>query len=139
MTGFFSQHLYFYLDKTSLIHIFKNQISLFVIDITRNEKQYSRENVIKLIFEEIFTKFIKLQYLDFTSSSFYSQLSFVGFSPNVISSTLLELHVNLENVTDCYYLLDGRFNKLRALYVDTAHILPSSLITINNMVDYLIY
>jgi hypothetical protein len=92
----------------------------------------------KLIFAEIFTKFIKLQYLNFGSPLIYPQeLSFAMSPPTVISSTLLELRVNLRNVTDCFYLLDGCFNKLRTLYVNTADILPSSLITMSNKVDYI--
>ncbi|CAF4366289.1 unnamed protein product [Rotaria magnacalcarata] len=48
------------------------------------------------------------------------------------SSTLLELHVTVNNFDDCLYLLDERFNQLHTFYVNVADI-QSSQQTINNM------
>ncbi|CAF3888150.1 unnamed protein product [Rotaria sp. Silwood1] len=76
--------------------------------------------------------FANLQYLDFDSSSIYSQhLSFDIPPPIFISSTLLELHVNVTFFDDCLYLLDRRFNQLRVLHVKITWIRSSGL-TINN-------
>ncbi|CAM4927028.1 unnamed protein product [Rotaria socialis] len=52
-----------------------------------------------------------------------------------MSSILVELHVNVVHFTDCLYLLDGRFNKLRTLHVNIDWIAHSTLI-IDDMVDY---
>ncbi|CAF1678839.1 unnamed protein product [Rotaria magnacalcarata] len=63
--------------------------------------------------------FTNLQCLNFyPSSSLCQQLSFFRSPPTVFPSTLLELHVNLQDFIDCLYLLDGRSNQLHILYVD---------------------
>ncbi|CAF5026319.1 unnamed protein product, partial [Rotaria sp. Silwood1] len=49
----------------------------------------------------------------------------------ISSSTLLELHVKLENFTDCLYLLDGRFDSLQKLSVNIYNILSSQIIIDN--------
>ncbi|CAF3161616.1 unnamed protein product, partial [Rotaria sp. Silwood2] len=83
----------------------------------------STDNVIKRVFIHILTMFNNLKYLNFGQSLRYDRLSFYLSPPTVISSTLLELYVNLEYFSDCLYLLDGRFNQLHTLYVDIADIL----------------
>ncbi|CAF3351229.1 unnamed protein product [Rotaria socialis] len=45
-----------------------------------------------------------------------------------MSSILVELHVNVVHFTDCLYLLDGSFNKLRTLHVNIDWIAHSTLI-----------
>lgn len=88
------------------------------------------------VFTQIFTIFSNLQHLNLHPSSIGSErLSFNMLSPTVISSTLLELHVCVRHLSDCLYLLDGRFNQLRSFHVDTSFI-SSSDITIDNKVDY---
>ncbi|CAF3482302.1 unnamed protein product, partial [Rotaria sp. Silwood2] len=37
---------------------------------------------------------------------------------DISSNNLLELHINLRNLHDCCYLLDGRFNNLNQLNVN---------------------
>ena len=94
------------------------------------------EDVTRTIFANIFTSFINLQCLNFLSSSTeYVHLSFDGKPPNVLSSVLTELHINLGDFDDCLYLLDGYFNQLRVLNVAIDSITYSSVI-INNSVSY---
>jgi hypothetical protein len=59
--------------------------------------------------------FKNLQYLNYSSSSDYEQLTF-GSSPSIeFSSNLLELHVVLKSIIDCLGLLDGRLSQLHTL------------------------
>lgn len=51
-------------------------------------------------------------------------------------STLVELHINVYNFNDCLYLLDGRFNQLRILFVNAFYIWPLQS-TIINQVSYI--
>jgi len=122
------------LDETDFIRMFKNQISSLVIE-TITTRVYLRENVNAQIFTQIFNVSTKLQYLNFNPSPIsYRAISFRDSSPTILSSTLLELHVLLEDFTDCLYLLDGRFNQLQTLYVNISMIFYSRLK--NNMIDY---
>jgi hypothetical protein len=129
--------LYLYLDETILTDLFKNQISSLTIRIRKNKKQITTTDENTTIFTDIFTMFTNLQYLNFKPSSNYPQrLSFDILSPNLISSTLLELHVNVKDFDDCLYLLDGRFPQLQIFHVNTAWIRRSSRLIINKTVDY---
>lgn len=132
--------MYLCLDKTILTNLFKNQISSLTIRIRKNNEQILTKYENAIIFTDIFTMFTNLQYLNFKPSSSYSQrLSFDISLPSFISSTLLELHVNVQHFDDCLYLLDGRSNQLRVLHVNTSWIRRSSRLTINNTVDYFHY
>ncbi|CAF1484567.1 unnamed protein product [Rotaria sordida] len=122
---------YLFTEKTYLIDIFKNQISSLIINITESENQKSIKNMIKLVFIHILTIFTKLEYLIFDVTIAFDRLSFFMSPPTIISSTLLELRVSVSAFSDCLYLLDGRFNQLRALYVEI-HSIHSSRLTINN-------
>ena len=42
----------------------------------------------------------------------------------MFSSTLQELHINVHFFDDCVFLLDGRLNQLRNLFINVFHILP---------------
>jgi hypothetical protein len=132
-----SRPLYLCLEKTGLTDLFKNQIVSLNIHISKNEQSVV-EDVNTPIFTNIFTMFTNIQCLNFSSSSIWCQkLSFNISPPSFISSTLLELYVNVTNFTDCLYLLDGRFNQLRTFHVNITLIRSSRLI-INNTVNYLI-
>ncbi|CAF3323857.1 unnamed protein product, partial [Rotaria sp. Silwood2] len=77
--------------------------------------------------------FTNLQRLKFDSNSIYPRyLSFDISPPIFISSTLLELHVNVTHFYDLIYLLDGRFNQHMLLHINTFSIERSSLRTVNN-------
>ncbi|CAF3844896.1 unnamed protein product [Rotaria sp. Silwood1] len=119
----------FFTDNTSVIHKFKNQISLLAIHITKGENLITRKNMIEHIFIQIFIIFDKLQYLDFGSHSInFQRFFFTILPPTLFSSTLLELRVSLKRFIDCLYLLDGRFNQLHTLKVNIAFIEQNSKI-----------
>ncbi|CAF0995617.1 unnamed protein product [Rotaria sordida] len=103
--------------QNSLIHMFKNQISSLIIG-TKNRLGVSRD-VNTLIFTNIFSVFNNLKYFNFDPSSIcYQTISFKNSSSPIFSSTtLLELHVKVDVIGDCLYLLDGRFNQLRSFHV----------------------
>lgn len=93
-------------------------------------------DTIKLIFTHILTRFTNLEYLNICSYSVdYQRLVISLSSSPVISSTLLILQVCLDNISDCYCLLDGRLNRLHTLYVNMQYIssLPT---TINSKVSF---
>jgi hypothetical protein len=52
-----------------------------------------------------------------------------------IYSTLLELHVSVTDMRECFDILDGRFDQLRVLYV-TAHDIVPSYVNIEYKVGY---
>ncbi|CAM4781387.1 unnamed protein product [Rotaria magnacalcarata] len=109
---------YLFSDEKNLIVRFKNQITSLFIDFTKSNERHNGP-IIRLIFALICDMFTNLQCLNFyPSSSLCQQLSFFRSPPTVFPSTLLELHVNLQDFIDCLYLLDGRFNQLHILYVD---------------------
>jgi len=113
LTGF---NLIFYLDQTSLTHIFKNQISSLVIEIVANE--YVAYEDYALIFPNIIIMFSNLKYLNFHPSDVCLQrITFNSVPTSVFSSTLLELRIQVFTVEDCLYLLDGRFDQLRVFNV----------------------
>ncbi|CAF4136474.1 unnamed protein product [Rotaria magnacalcarata] len=96
-----------------------------------------------LIFTLICDVFTNLQCLNFDpSSSLCQQLSFARSPPTVFSSTLLALHVNLQDFIDCLYLLDGRVNQLQILYVhitfitrDLRTVIPLFITSLNHTVN----
>ncbi len=101
-----------------------------------NDKESITENMDTFIFTHIFPMLTNLQYLNFAPSAIsYQELSFDISFPLVFSTNLLELHVNLDQFIDCLYLLDGRFNQLRKLYVNISLIIASRLV-IDSKVNY---
>ena len=44
--------------------------------------------------------------------------------PRFSSSTLVELHININLFDDCLYLLDGRLSQLQKLFVNVWYIFP---------------
>ncbi|CAF1374487.1 unnamed protein product [Rotaria sordida] len=126
-----AKHLF--TNETILNDLFKNDILSLIIHISKNKKQTSTKYDNTIIFTNIFSIFTNLQELKFDSNSIYPRyLSFDISPPIFISSTLLELHVNVTHFYDCIYLLDGRFNQLRLLHVNTFSIERSSVRTVNN-------
>ncbi|CAF4077709.1 unnamed protein product [Adineta steineri] len=84
-------------DTNSVIHLFNNQISSLVISF--NEKINSC--------------------LKFNPYSPVRGTLFLGMTlETAISSTLLELHINVSDMTDFNHILDGRFDQLRILYIN---------------------
>ncbi|CAF1403549.1 unnamed protein product [Adineta steineri] len=103
-------------SQSPLNHIDVNQIDLLTIDIKQYGDMCERSDINLLIFIHILTIFCNLKYFSFDTSQ---QLSFGNSPPNIFSSTLIELHVSLNDLTDCLYLLDGRFSQLHTLRVYT--------------------
>lgn len=131
----------FYLDDIIFARINRSQISSLVIDISNDEKHIGAfdKDVDSILFSKIFTMFINLQYLRFGPSSICFQQSPFGIPfSNVISSNLLELHLSVGDFIDCFYLLDGSFNKLH-----TCHVKICSFgfrdIKIHNKVEYIYF
>jgi hypothetical protein len=107
---------YLFLEETSLIYRFKNQMLSFVIETVGTQDTLVKIDT--LIFIHILNMFTNLQYLNFNPYFFCNQrISFCSSLPPIFSSTLLELHIKVMYIEDCLYLLDGRFNQLRTLYV----------------------
>ncbi|CAF4936759.1 unnamed protein product [Rotaria sp. Silwood1] len=119
--GLYELHIeeaeYLFSEETLILR-YKNQISSLIIGFGASPVVNSTETM-RLLFKLICDTFTNLQYLNFGPYllNCYQQLSYALFPPTVFSSTLLELHVNLQDYIDCIYLLDGRFNQLHTLHV----------------------
>jgi len=89
------------------------------------------------LFTYILTMFTNLRHFKFYQN-LNNPTGFVLFNDrsSMFSSTLVELHINMYLFSDCLYLLDGRFNQLRILFVNVFHIWPLRS-TINNKVSYI--
>jgi hypothetical protein len=126
-----------------LINILKNEISSCSIDIIENEKHSSKNDVLEFLLTQIFSVFPNLQYLNFNPNlNLCNKFSFNISRSNIFSSTLLELHINLGNISDCLSLLDGRFSQLHTLYVNIYYIGANSFSIYNKVSyfdEYLIY
>ncbi|CAF2612711.1 unnamed protein product [Rotaria sp. Silwood2] len=114
---------YLFYHEQSFFHTFKKQISSLTIKLD-DKKQPLIRNILTYIFTYILTMFTNLCYLNFQASLIYSQQVSFDIVPRklIFSSTLLELHVNLENFNDCLYLLNGRFNQLHTFHVNISTI-----------------
>ena len=128
-----------YLDKSPLIDIFQNQI----VTLNINGKEdllldHWKTNRPANIFSNMLIMCHKLRHFKFYTSvpigSGY--ISFGIQSPMFSSLTLVELHMTVHRFDECLFLLDGRLNQLRILFVTTFHILPLQR-TIINKVNYL--
>ena len=58
---------------------------------------------------------------------------FFADQPTMLSSTLVELHINTYFFEHCLYLLDGRFDQLRTFIVNTVHIWSPQWTLINTV------
>jgi hypothetical protein len=54
-------------------------------------------------------------------------------SPRLFSSSLMELHINVKDFTDCLYLLNGRFKQLHTFYVNVDWFPSPSPVIINKV------
>jgi hypothetical protein len=84
----------------------------------------------KYICNHIFDVFKKLTHLIFSESSYLNivELPFIYPPISFCSSTLLVLNVKIHCFDTCLYFLDGRFNKLHTLIVESAYIYSSEKI-----------
>ncbi|CAF1329991.1 unnamed protein product [Rotaria sordida] len=103
--------------------LFKNQITrlLITVDTNQNLKHYL---TMKYICNHIFDVFKKLTHLIFSQSSYQNMVGLPFIYPpiNFCSSTLLVLNVKINHFETCLCFLDGRFNKLHTLIVESADI-----------------
>ncbi|CAF3382157.1 unnamed protein product, partial [Rotaria sp. Silwood2] len=122
-----------FIDETDLTSSYRSQISKLVITVGNNKNISSLRDTIASLFINIVNVFTKLHYLNFHSFTKLSSeyLSCAGKPPNIFSSTLTELYVNLREFDDCLYLLDDRFNQLRTFCVNI-NLIDIPLTIINN-------
>jgi hypothetical protein len=130
--------LYIYLDGTSFNQIDKNQILSLIIMITDPGRKRLTEYTITAVCTRVFTVFTNLRNLNISSSDYihFPRLSFENELPMFSSSALMELRINLTNMNDCYYLLDGRFNQLHILYVNINSLCSPSVMTSSKVVCF---
>jgi hypothetical protein len=99
----------------------------------------SISDIMNRVCDYVFSKFTNLICLKFDRySDFYvddiERLSFrLGEPSRFFSSSLMELHINVEDFTDCLYLLDGCFKQLHTFYVDVYVFVPPSSAIINQV------
>ncbi|CAF1513899.1 unnamed protein product [Rotaria magnacalcarata] len=124
----FEDAMSLFFDQNPLAHIFKNQISSLFISFGTGNNSFPLESIYSLIFSLILANFTNLRCLKFNSSlSFNDTTTFHVPDETTISSTLLELHVSVADMTDCMCMLDGRFDQLRVFYITVYSSLPRSL------------
>jgi hypothetical protein len=106
---------YFYLDQSSVVSIFENQVVTLSISgrhdkYIMNDRADFLSNVLNMFTNVHHLKFYQnLNYL-IPSVLFHDQSS-------LFSSTLQELHINV-------YLFDGRLNQLCTLIINFFHVFP---------------
>lgn len=123
-----------YLDK-GLMNIFQNQI--VTMNITGKDDMKFSSSPINRLANLFFNSLIvcqQLRHLKFYTSKPTGDgyISFGVHSP-IFSSNLLELHIKVRLFDDCLFLLDGRLNQLRILFVTTVYILPIERTTISEV------
>jgi hypothetical protein len=92
-------------------------------------------NSLAKIFLNILLMFTNIRHLKFypSTSTGTSYISFANQFPTFSSSTLIELHMNVYRLDDCLFLLDGRLNQLRILFLTTFYIFPLESTNINKV------
>jgi hypothetical protein len=129
-----------HLDTNSLIHLFNNQISSLFINFNKKNNSHSNRITYTNIFTKILTIFTNLRCLKFNPSLSACDNLFLRMIPETaISSTLLELHVNVSDMNDCHHILDGRFDQLRILYINFGSIATHSFNIEQNVGLFLLY
>jgi hypothetical protein len=94
-----------------------------------------KRNSLAKIFLNILLIFTNIRHLKFYSSACTgtSYISFANQFPTFSSSTLIELHMNVYRLDDCLFLIDGRLNQLRILFLTTFYIFPLESTNINKV------
>lgn len=94
--------------------LFKNQIKSLVVqtNLKDNYSSCSRST----LFANILKIVSNLNILNYDPFDCRNQsISFDRIHQSVCSSSLVELRVTLRELTDCLYIVDGRFSQLRSL------------------------
>ena len=102
----------------------KNQISVLFLTITNTNDELLRNDITRFLFANVFQILPKLIHLHLfqLSNMDSSYLSFGDQFPMFSSSILVQLDINLDNLSDCLYFLDGRLHQLRSFYVNIRNI-----------------
>jgi len=123
-------HFLFFLEKNLTIHKLKNQISILYLSINDHQNELIHDNITKFLFEnilKIFPNLIDLRFFKLSSID----LNYLSFNDKIkiFPSNLVELHINVDGLNDCLYLLNGELNNLENFYVNINHIysLPSNV------------
>ncbi|CAF2924919.1 unnamed protein product [Rotaria sp. Silwood2] len=108
----------------------ETDMQLFTKDLLRDHLEINRQAE---IFMNILIMCNKLRHFKLYTSVPIgtAYISFGVESPMFLSPTLVELHIVVYRFDECLFLLDGRFNQLRILFVKTFHILPLQRSIIN--------
>lgn len=121
--------LFLCLDENLSSGLFKNQITKLLITIGTDWDQDCYLTM-QYVINHIFSVFKKLTHLIFFESSHRNIVALsLNYSPiNFCSSTLLVLKIKTEWFDTCLYVLDGRFNQLHTLIVESRSTQPSERI-----------
>ncbi len=123
------QYLFVYLDTSFLFEHIGKQIETLIVktkqifppidsfDLSDVEEILENRKIFLYLFQQCCTKFTKLRYLNFTSFVDNQQLVFDFENPISFSSNLWELHVQVDSLNDCLYILDCHFNQLSKLSI----------------------
>ncbi|CAF3696983.1 unnamed protein product [Rotaria sp. Silwood1] len=130
-------------DQSYFIRHYQFQIFsliLYMKEGALRRNAFGVKNINTYIFGKICNMFKNLKYFNFKSSSDYEQLTFTRLSSIEFSSNLLELHVTLDTIIDCLYLLD-HLNQLHTMdvMIYPRHCPDWSLVVNNNKVPNLKY
>jgi hypothetical protein len=115
-----------FLEKSSFIHAFKDQISELVVTFMDKITDVSMKNLLIDNYASIFALFGNLKYFELDVNDFYSFIpSLFNSSPSTrcFSSSIVHLNIKLNNIDDCLYLLDGRLSQLHTfiVHLDSIH------------------
>lgn len=127
-----------YLDESPVLKIFQNQIVTLCVNGEESAQDNWTMNPLAKIFLNILLTFTNLRHLKFypSTSNRIAYISFAKQFPTFSCSTLVELHMNVYRLDDCLFLLDGRLNQLRILFLTTFYILPLQSTNINKVLFY---
>ena len=128
----------FYLDASPLRHIFEEQITdLILVNHDTYKLTEPSNNYTIDVCEHILNFFKSLKHLNIIGSVTMSNpcMSLVNLPSNTFHSSILTyLSIDVCNLDDCLYLLDGRLKQLTTLNVRIGYI-DSSFSIIHNMVS----
>jgi hypothetical protein len=122
---------YIHLDESLFVHKFKHNISHLTFKINDDITNEYKLNLVTKVYARIFVIFTNLIHLEFDledtcgllPSPFY-QLP----STSCYSSSIVYLHVEVDCLEDCLYLLDGRLSQLHTFIVKVGYMSRSSMI-----------
>ncbi|CAF1339121.1 unnamed protein product [Rotaria sordida] len=135
LVNFKEEILFKYLTDYSILHNLKNQITHLNVDI-QNEMGSELSEISSNIFLLILSLCKRLTHLNFCqlfsyrdSSIYISELSRTSY----ISSSLVELKINVSIFDDCLDLLDGYLDNLTKLIINVKQIKYKQRSNINNL------